>query len=267
MLTTISFDLKIGNTTNFYEFEMNVNKLNILTGMNNSGKSLIMKIAWYSAFVLQHLYIFLTTHSMEKAKELLKKQAQFYFPLTFTQPEDFNGFFEIKAEGDYAFRMQFERGELIWLEIDVLRPGAFSMNEIQSIQFASKNSRSFISYKQYLKLSKTFNFALPAIKTESATDLEPIKQLADFFPLYDIVWFENVKKILKTYSEDFSQINPLILERYTEDLFTENGEIVSLYLDEEGNPGFEFATGEYRLLESLGSGTQSMLMMTLFLGI
>jgi hypothetical protein len=255
----ISLDLELNGDPLFKGMELSTSNLSVLVGVNNSGKTLIMKTVWFATHMLQQFKIILMTQPKEGALKKLHEAVETFFPMTFTSPEMFSGYFQIKEEPDYVFQMKFNQGELEWVNVDILRPGAFSVKEIQSVQFASRNTRTFTSFRQYKKLSKMFNIDFLRGKGEE----KDLAKLAEFFPLYDIMWFEDIKNKLLRLANDPSRIPLDRLEAFQLSIM-ESKDITSIYFDEEGLPGFVYADGTKKLFESFSSGAQAIMMLTLF---
>ncbi len=242
------------------DIALKLNELSMLTGMNNVGKSLILKLSWFSNFVLQYAKIALPTMTEDEVKEEMSTYVQICFPLTFTNPEEFSGHMQIKREGEYVFQLSFTKGELVWHNIEIINRGSFSIMEIQQIKFASKNTRTFIEFKRYLELIKLLDFDIKYAELGSSK----LKKLCSFYPLYDIMWFEDIKIKNKRLCEDFSLVPNTAIKLIQETTIEKDFIITGLVLDQLGLPSFVNEVGVKRALDNYGTGTQSMIMLIMY---
>ena len=98
--------------SDFNAVKMDLRSLSLIAGTNGSGKSLVLKLAWYSTFLLQHIKIQLTKDTLATVQEEVLDIATTYFAMTFAHPEQFSGFFNIKDDDEFSFDLILDEGKL-----------------------------------------------------------------------------------------------------------------------------------------------------------
>ncbi len=149
--------------------DMEVKALNILIGANGTGKSLILKMTWCFSFIMQA-----AVHHKEAAT---KELAQYVFDHSFASP-DFDGVIEAKFESGSLFSCDFKKGKVETLLIML----GENVTEPTMVTFMSSNMRLFSSMERYLQLRKTLTGTPEVIQA----------QMAEHYPLYDVVYIERL---------------------------------------------------------------------------
>ncbi len=254
------------------DFKMNTTveftSLNVLTGMNGSGKTLIMKFAWFAGYVLQ-AYKLMLVIDPENSDKLFAEMLQKVFRWTFDEPQDMIGTISIQDVNREKFDLTvaFKDGDMDYFDIDVIDPKEFSVGSIASVQFNSKEARTFTQYAKYLKIKKKFGI------TELTE--ENLDEICDIFKLYDVLWFENLQRTVDDLTTN--GLNPIFTSvtgrSALNSIFAGADSAIEIDSDkttlvevkqEEGVPIFIMANGDEKRSTSLSSGQQSMLMMTIF---
>ncbi len=268
MLGKITIDIKakdfvLGEDSGF---SIEFSKLNVFAGTNGSGKTFILKCAWVTSYLLQ-LYKVTLQLSPQNVDETFAKAAADILKYTFDNAEDLNGSIMIQDPSEEIYRLvlSFKEGNIDYFNVDMINPAKFSIGNIQSVQFNSKDARTFEQYHKYQKLKTRFGIT-------NLTE-EAVGEICEFFKLYDVLWFENVYNKLKEYdTKKLEEVCPLFtssdLASFLGDIFnnTSPGSNFDLIGISEKNklPVFELANGDAYEALNLSSGQQSMLMMLLF---
>ncbi len=255
------------------DFKMNMDigfsRLNVLAGMNGSGKTLVLKFAWFSGYVIQ-LYKVLLLTEKERTDTVFAELLQNVFDWTFDEPDDLNGTIGVQDEDGkiFNFNVTFKNGKLDYFNMDLIDAAEFQINNIQNVQFNSKTARTFDAFAQYLKIKK-----LNDITTVYTNE---IPKLAEFFKLYDILWFEGIIVKLDRMVQNglpkiiVSDVGSSTVASIFEgansrsDSTFDDGYILESVKKVDGLPVFVMKDGKENKALRLSSGQQSMLMLTLF---
>ncbi len=240
------------------ELDIPFGQLNVIAGMNGVGKTFVMKTAWLAGILLQFYKVTLVM-APGKVDELFAEEAKKMFRYTFDNAEELNGSIMIQDEEEeiYRFVVSFKDGTVDYFNVDLLNPAKFSIGNIQSIQFNSKEARTFTQYAQYQKLKTRFGI----------TDLteEAIEEICEFFKIYDVIWFEHVYQKLQHMIQnglDPAYSEGIALELF-HDVFEGKSKLIGVEED-SGVPVFVFEDASKKKATELGTGHQSMLMIALF---
>ena len=263
--------LNIESTSGDFKMNMDIGfgKLNLLAGMNGSGKTLVLKFAWFSGYVIQ-LYKILLITEKERTDTVFAELVQNVFDWTFDEPDDLNGTIGIQDEDRkiFNFNVTFKNGKLDYFNMDLIDAAEFQISNIQNIQFNSKTARTFDAFAQYLKIKK-----LNDITTVYTNE---IPKLAEFFKLYDILWFEGIivklDRMVKNglpeiiVSEAGNSVLASIFEGANSSSNSADDDdcILESIKSLDGLPVFVMKDGSEKKALRLSSGQQSMLMLTLF---
>ncbi len=262
--------LEIGSKEDDFNMDMEIefNQLNVLVGMNGSGKTLIMKFAWFAGYMLQVYKVTMATEN-EKTEEVFAGLMQNVFNWTFDETGDITGTISVhdKTKEKFNFNVTFEEGRLSNFTMDVINPKEFTLSTVQGVQFNSKTARTFDNYAQYLKIKKLNNITI--------LTPDSLNTICEYFKLYDVVWFENVYRKVKDMIDN--GLSPRITEGAGRgalstifagaDAGPSDRYLVSIkeQAGNEGMPIFVMDDGSEKKALRLSSGQQSMLMMTLML--
>lgn len=179
--------LNITEPIKFEKMDLEYRKINLLTGMNSTGKSLILKLTWAVSLHVNN-YLLAGTKSIP-FNELI--DAQFILDSTFTN-QDFNG--QIKVDfKNIACELDIEKGKVIssimFSKITNLVP---STNPI----YMSTNMRLYSQINGYLKIKDLLGIKyllFDSIKLPSlATVPVDLDNLLKHYRLYDILLVERL---------------------------------------------------------------------------
>ncbi len=267
MLDRIILDVE--STKDDFKMDMTIdfNELNILVGMNGSGKTLILKFAWFAGYLLQAYKVMLAVDP-KNSDRLFAEMVTKVFKWTFDEPQDMFGTISIedKDHEKFSFTVAFKDAGMDYFDIDIIDPKEFSVGSITNVQYNSKEARTFEQYARYLKIKKKFGI-------NQLTE-EGLNDICDIFKLYDVLWFENLQRIVSDIVEN--GLNPIFTSKVGENILSQifagaesssndsDRFILAGIKEEEGVPIFVMADGSEKKATSLSSGQQSMMMMTVF---
>ncbi len=242
------------------EFVMEFNNINIMAGMNASGKTFIMKMAWFSGYALQ-IYKVALALERKNTDAIFAEEVQKLFRYTFDRAEELTGSVMIydKEEEEYRFVISITNGVLSYFDINIINPAKFSVKEISPPQFLSKEARTFDQLQKYLKFKKKFNITM--------LDNKAVDELCEFYRIYDILWFEQVGRKVKEYHEKgLEEVLGMLIPKSLSMMFAEDRELIDIKEDPNqlGMPLFIMSDNEEQSALALSSGQQAMAMMTLF---
>jgi len=230
-----------------------IRNLNIFVGANGVGKTVIMKMIWFSNFALATYKILLMTD--RQPDKTFRKAVKEIFKYTFwTSSNDFHC--EVYLGGHegtpYNFALKIKDGELIDLRFDYENEKDFINAGISIPLFNSKEARTFVNYEQFLTLMKRNNL-------KRITDFTDMPIFEGFFALYDVLWFENIRLRV----QDIEAFNQKV-EKHKDffDMLFEGSKIERFEAHDDAL--YAVIDGKSVKLSKLSSGQQSMLMMTMF---
>ncbi len=253
----------------FEDFELELNKLNVMVGANGAGKTFLMKFAWFTSYALQ-MYKAALLFGGDKAEDEFAKNFNKLFKWTFDRSEEISGIAEVvDKKRTVSFQVHFKAGELDFFNMDVGDKDKFKATDITNVQYNSKTARLFESLHQYLRLKKKF-------KIESLAQDGAMDEICEFYKIYDVIWFENVIRKMKRLSEEgINEVFPgidiashlayIFAGALADDSVEDRFQLNAIKIDEEGMPIFVMQDGNEMPVLRLSSGQQSMLMMTLFM--
>jgi hypothetical protein len=259
----IGGEIDFGDNDKFnIPYMTDMRNLSIIVGANGASKTLIMKTTWfvvYSLNILKTIQLFVPEHS----DSVFQAEVQKIFDLTFDTSDNYGCDLEIRGEVgcEYRMRLVIKDKKLINLDIEPEDPKKFLAHQMAMPLFLSKNTRTFKAYEQYLKMLEMNGLS-------GVYNHDDAYKLNDFFPLYDIMWLENVRLKLKDIVKDDWRNDPnndIKIRGLTmvEDASSDLKDFKSFELKEE-IPYVNYEDGRQKKLSALASGTQSMLMMILF---
>jgi len=270
LIEKFSGKVKFNKREKYFEFPEidTMGRLNVLAGVNGSGKTLYMTMVWYTAYVLTNYRIHFLMNPTE-----IDKTMQYEIPLitkaTFGKDSVYKCKVDISGfQGcDYKFGFKYKNEELKDFYLEIEDPEAFiSGGGVAIPQFNSKNARLISDYERYLDLLDMLG--LPMIQNHEQA-LKLVKQ----FKLFDIVWFESLRaKIHRLQTEPLTLDNHRGYDKFKMEFALENG-AADVRLDPDNFEAFiakgdipyvVTKNGEEAPLSDLSAGTQALLMLTVF---
>lgn len=229
---TIKIDSPIPLTIDNMEF----NKLVLLTGLNGTGKTLIMKLNWTLATVFGVHILKGTLPPAIGGSMNLEELTQYTFDHSFDD-QNFNGM--IAAEYDHGnISIGIDHGKVLSVNTSMDPQVEYSTPVI----YMSTNMRTFEQIKQYLKIRKV---------------VESEERMVDFYKLYDIAYIKFLQsKIDKSYTLSESskeELKKFDLEKY---------DIQQVYINDDSVFWIN-SKDEHTDLSTLSKGEQSMINMLL----
>ena len=229
--------------------DMTFKKLTILTGLNNSGKSLIQKLLWATHTFFNMKLVEKITGIKDNDKtdnEIFK----FILDNTFSE-QNFTGEFEWHQRDDllkvsfYSIKYTILNGIITDLNMswpDDAQPGG-------KATYLSKDARDFNNIERYLKTKKMLNIT-------DITSWSNLEALSEWYKLYDIFAIET--SLVK-----FEKTNNLLqLLGNTKDSLLGDLDLVNIKVDQPaGKLYYINSKNEEKSLSSLGAGEQSIIMM------
>jgi hypothetical protein len=242
---------------------INMNKLNLLAGMNGTGKTVFMILNWATTLIMS-LYQISLKINPKQAEKSLAEIAHLVFDLSFDVEDNF--YVNIKLNGHYeeqpfVFSIIMEEGELTLFDFDIPDLNKFRKGQISTPVFMSKNTRLFSDYDKYRKMVKK-------MKIDPSLNILDAKELKGIWPLYDIMAFAKLKNKIESISDsDFSaELHPLkLVTRFlgdTDPLFKGLEKFTSI----DGDLMLNFEDGSTKKAASLSTGEQATLMMIFMVG-
>jgi recombinational DNA repair ATPase RecF len=257
MLDIIDVDLEAPNFK--MALSMEFSSLNLFTGANGSGKSFIIKFAWYTSYMLQ-LYKVQLNINPKTSEDFFAEHASKLFGYVFDNSEEISGWIQIrdKERRKLAFALELKNGELNSFDVDIIDPKEFLLSNIQSVKYASKETRTFEAYDRYKKIKK--KFGLKSIATEEALD-----EICEFYKIYDVLWFESLPAKLIDFQAALKKdnIRTNFLDLINNSNADNNLEGVTTLGLENDEPVFIFEDGSTEAIKKFSSGVQSMTMLLL----
>ncbi len=215
--------------------ELELNKLNLITGMNGTGKTFLLINCWAATFI---------TNGLIKGKLDLKQKLEFaqYIYDNCFDDQNINGKISYIYKTGEEIHLEFEKGKVINLTYTSLA----DIENIKMVRFMSAPMRTFESISMYLKLRKYHS---------SLTEAQIMEQMVKDFKIYDVVYVENlIAKMPFSIPKDRGE---LLKESYG---FEE--ELVTMDIDKEKGDFFTIDTkGNKVYTKTYGKGHQSILNM------
>jgi hypothetical protein len=266
MLQTIEFSKYRLEGQNFIlNNKIKFSSLNIFAGANGVGKTMAFKAAWFMQFTLQLYKINLLHPSIPISDERFLKDLNVIFRLTWTSSEQVSGAIEVRDDDlnpSSVYRIQVEKGEVQSFDIDVIDKERFKVGQVQQISYNTKDARTFSQYDRYIKLCKKFDFNIMCLDPQN----EELKEMGEFYMIYDMLWFEKVRQEIKNYDNGEPE-NELRLKLW-DDKFGNSDKSNNFPTSDQfvfkKETVFVDNLGSLKRFSDYDSGTQSLLMMTLF---
>lgn len=227
--------------------EIETKKISLYIGPNSSGKSLIMKFNWLGATYINMLLIKneITKFATIENKLLL----EYLFKHTFVD-NNFTGFARFFYTNN-RLEFTFNNGKINDLNL----VGSIDLIPSSTINFLSKETRTFDSIIRYIKMKKLLGLPNHLI---NITDEASLNSLLELYRIYDIMYIENfIFKIKDGLKIDSNIINLSILKIQLYEIVVDFEKSNILYKKEEKS--------EYVSICTLNAGDQSIL--TMLIGI
>jgi len=263
MIERMSIDVKLQDGIKFSQFQIEFNKLSVIVGMNSAGKSLIMKFAWFVGYTLQ-MYKLSYLLGLPDWEKKFVDEVNDVFKYSFSDPEFIDGFVEItdKNREIYSYLIEVKSGELKRFNLDIINKDKFDIGKITSVRYASRNTRTFLAYKNYINLKELLNIS-------NLLDKSNLEKLCKVHPLYDVLWFEGIKNILDDYIKNgvADDIQAGISDLFFMSVGRSDDAEKFIGFDHGNEPGeivMLFDNGRREKLSKMSDGTQSMVMMFFF---
>ena len=271
ILDKLNIDLRFGNDKNneFQLTDISFNSLSIIVGVNSSGKSAIMKVTWFISYVLQ-MYKLSFMIGGPNWENKFKEEVNKAFRYTFHTPEEIDGYIEALDENReiFSFLLSFRDGTLDHFNLDIINHEKFQMGEITAVRYGSRNTRTFQSYKQYVKLKEM-------LQISTLLDSSNLEKICEAYPLYDVLWFEGIDRLVEKYMKE--GLPETAISQATQDLvFTSIGrsdDVDSftgfMKTDDPKDAGeiyMTFSSGRQDKLSTMSDGAQSIIMLSFFGG-
>ncbi len=248
--------------------DIKFSKLNVVAGLNGSGKTVLFKSAWFMGFTLE-LYKTMLMLKIPKIDELFHKEASVVFDMTFTSKENISGAMMIadKDNSIFDYSCSIEEGNIATFNINVLDLEKFKVGDIANIQYNSKDARTFSQYEKYLNIKRRLGF-------DKLTSLEDISEFKDLFQIYDMLWFEQVKGKIDLHEKSNGQRGKIskVMEIW-DSVFESSREGTDAHLPQASDFVFKDSMIyidnddiQMKKLSDYDMGTQSMIMMTFLAG-
>lgn len=229
--------------------QMSPNSLDIVVGMNGTGKTLSLVNIWAIGLLAWTLNI---ENAFDRKGD--GEKAQFIWDNSL-KDQNLNGILACDFESGANIQVQFEKGKVI----SVAHSGVLGC-EVSRPVFLSKNMRTFEDKNLYLKMRKAMN--LP----KAITSMADYMKILSAFKLYDVIYMEALI---------YNQITPGTIAKLNDRLDPFKGadmgnpdipEFASITVDlDAADIYYTDTAGKKASLSSLGAGTQSLV--TMFLGV
>lgn len=232
-----------------FDIELEYKNLTLMCGMNDTGKSFCNKLMWVSTFFFNLKLVEYSTGVKDESKTD-EEMFQFMLDRTFDD-QDINGEVVFHSRDDllqvsfFSIKYTVDNGKVI--SVDCHYPEHAKPSGAPT--YLSKESRDFGAIGRYMKVKKMMGIT-------DITSMEDIEKLTEFHKLYDVFAFEGMIQKLEN-------INPIldVMKSVGGELIEELG-LQSIEFDKtNGTMNYYDLKNEKHSLTSLGSGSQSMLIM------
>ena len=176
------------------KIDIDFNKINIYVGQNGTGKTVLLKLAWFGTYI--------TSNKILEERGLIPQNSiqEDFINHTITKvfdEVDFNGRMIFTFEDDLITTMVFEKG----ICIDVTFSNLTEKSKVINILFISKELRLFTELVRYLKLRKRINGINKII---SPTAFE---EILEDYKIYDALVAEKLINVLPLdFPEEFGKM-------------------------------------------------------------
>ena len=222
--------------------DIDFNKINIYVGQNGTGKTVLLKLAWFGTYITSNKILeergFLPQNSIQE--DFVNHTISKVF-----EDVDFNGKMVFNFENNLTTTLIFEKG----ICIDITYSNLTKENKVTNILFMSKELRLFTELVRYLKLRKRVN------GTERIMSPDAFEEILNDYKIYDALAVEHLLQNLPLeFSEEVSKV---LVENYD---FKKNPTRLEVDL-ETCNFLLEYSDNTTENVLKLGAGHQSILNM------
>lgn len=222
--------------------DIDFNKINIYVGQNGTGKTVLLKLAWFGTYITSNKILeergFLPQNSIQE--DFVNHTISKVF-----EDVDFNGKMVFNFENNLTTTLIFEKG----ICIDITFSNLTKENKVTNILFMSKELRLFTELVRYLKLRKRVN------GTERIMSPDAFEEILNDYKIYDALAVEHLLQNLPLeFSEEVSKV---LVENYD---FKKNPTRLEVNL-ETCSFLLEYSDNTTENVLKLGAGHQSILNM------
>ena len=224
------------------KIDIDFNKINIYVGQNGTGKTVLLKLAWFGTYITSNKILeergFLPQNSIQE--DFVNHTISKVF-----DEVDFNGKMVFTFENNLTTTLIFEKG----ICIDITFSNLTKENRVTNILFMSKELRLFTELVRYLKLRKRVN------GTERIMSPAAFEEILNDYKIYDAL---AVAHLLQNLRLEFSEmISKVLVENY---YFKKNPTRLEVDL-ETCSFLLEYSDNTTENVLRLGAGHQSILNM------
>lgn len=224
------------------KIDIDFNKINIYVGQNGTGKTVLLKLAWFGTYITSNKILeergFLPQNSIQE--DFVNHTISKVF-----EEVDFNGKMVFNFENNLTTTVIFEKG----ICIDITFSNLTKENKVTNILFMSKELRLFTELVRYLKLRKRVN------GTERIMSPAAFEEILNDYKIYDALAVEH---LLQNLPLEFSEIiSKVLVENYD---FKKNPTRLQVDL-ETCSFLLEYSDNTIENVLRLGAGHQSILNM------
>ena len=224
------------------KIDIDFNKINIYIGQNGTGKTVLLKLAWFGTYITSNKILeergFLPQNSIQE--DFVNHTISKVF-----EEVDFNGKMVFNFENNLTTTVIFEKG----ICIDITFSNLTKENKVTNILFMSKELRLFTELVRYLKLRKRVN------GTERIMSPAAFEEILNDYKIYDALAVEH---LLQNLPLEFSEmISKVLVENYD---FKKNPTRLEVNL-ETCSFLLEYSDNTIENVLKLGAGHQSILNM------
>ena len=189
----INIKCKIQELFGGSKIDIDFNKINIYVGQNGTGKTVLLKLAWFGTYITSNKILeergFLPQNSIQE--DFVNHTISKVF-----DEVDFNGKMVFTFENNLTTTLIFEKG----ICIDITFSNLTKENRVTNILFMSKELRLFTELVRYLKLRKRVN------GTERIMSPDAFEEILNDYKIYDALVVEQLLQNLPLeFSEEVSK--------------------------------------------------------------
>lgn len=222
------------------KIDIDFNKINIYVGQNGTGKTVLLKLAWFGTYITSNKILeergFLPQNSIQE--DFVNHTISKVF-----DEVDFNGKMVFTFENNLTTTLIFEKG----ICIDITFSNLTKENRVTNILFMSKELRLFTELVRYLKLRKRVN------GTERIMSPDAFEEILNDYKIYDALV---VEQLLQNLPLEFSEeVSKTLVDAYN---FKDSPTKLEVDL-ETCSFLLEYSDGTVENVLKLGAGHQSIL--------